>query len=269
MSAPPDILKLADDVILVPIEDGSARLLDMGGSFFALSRSGREILEGAMSAGLAPTTAAMSARYGVEPSRIAADAERLIGELRSGGLIAGIAGKPVGALARVVRAIVPSLVRLPGVRTSPTALLLLARLCFVTLGWARTIDLWRDQHAGSLRPATVPADAAVLHSTDGSIRRAAARLPTVACKERSLAAWHVLARRGIASSLVVGIQLYPLAGHVWCEAAGQILTDFPDHCAAYRPIARYDLDRARPEVLAVPVETRASDATGGAVAWSR
>jgi Transglutaminase-like superfamily len=231
--------RLAPDVIVVPIEDGTARLLDMGGAFYALSSTGLEMMRGVLVDGVAATARAVADRCDVPPSRVEADLAALLAKLRKSRLVRrGVApswAARVGArLARLTARVV-----LPLAGSSPAALMTFARISFVLFGWARTVDAWSRGPRG--KPEHAPDSAYLSDQIDQAIKDAAARLPFLACKERALCAWYLLCRERIAATLVVGIELFPLAGHCWCEVGPRKFTDFADRCEAYLPVARYGL----------------------------
>jgi hypothetical protein len=72
------------------------------------------------------------------------------------------------------------------------------------------------------------------------VRKTAARsLISVECKERALACLALARKNGIPAQLVVGVTHYPLQGHVWVESGGRIISDNPEHCQRFEPVARY------------------------------
>ncbi len=234
---------LAADVVFVPVDDGSARLLNMSGSFYALSSSGAEMLRGVLDAGVRATVREIVGRYDVDPARVQSDLSDLLRKLRRARLVrtgelsswtlrlrAGLARLAVGLVFETIP-----------LHTAPTALMVFARMCFALFGWAHTASAW-SRSAGR---GAVHGDAndltERLDRLDATIRNVAARLPSVECKERALCTWFLLGRQGIPATLVVGIDLFPLAGHCWCEVGSRVLTDFEDRCEAYLPVARYEL----------------------------
>ena len=58
------------------------------------------------------------------------------------------------------------------------------------------------------------------------------------CMHRSLALQRILARRGIAATLQIGLGRRPqlLPGHAWLEVGGVIVNDHPDNVARYVPL---------------------------------
>ena len=71
-------------------------------------------------------------------------------------------------------------------------------------------------------------------------RRFAGLLPWVPfqgdCLFRALLLQAVLRRRGIAATLVVGVQTWPFEAHAWVQAGDLVLDDGIDHVAGFTPI---------------------------------
>ena len=85
-----------------------------------------------------------------------------------------------------------------------------------------------------------------VRALDDALRQTAAgHLLVMACKERALSCWALLRWAGAPAALVVGLDLFPLTGHCWCEVGSRIVTDFEDRCASYMPVARYSPPAAR------------------------
>jgi Transglutaminase-like superfamily len=79
-----------------------------------------------------------------------------------------------------------------------------------------------------------------MHMIDTAVRQAAARhILKVECKERALCCWVLARRAGVPAQLVVGICLFPLEGHCWCECGEWIFSDDRDRCASYHPVITY------------------------------
>lgn len=234
---------LADDVLYVSVDDGSARLLDMNGSTFALSRGGAEILQEVLKHGEERAAQIVATRYGIACARVAQDARNLLGELAQTRLVrsSGADARRVSIRALAARAIASCGLQVLRLHRWPSALVLLARVSFALFGWANTVTAWQSclrRADGREAPAGPDADATI-GRVDATIRRAAAHVPGAACKERALCTWFVLQREGMPAALVVGLQLYPLEGHCWCEVGIRILSDYHDRCETYRPVLRY------------------------------
>jgi hypothetical protein len=116
----------------------------------------------------------------------------------------------------------------------------LAHLSFALFGWSRAVALWQEAHARF--PARQPGerDAESIQALGTAVRAAAASHPIrVACKERALCAWSLARAAGLSATLVVGIDLFPIAGHCWCEVGAQPLGDDRDRCDRFTPVARW------------------------------
>jgi hypothetical protein len=242
--------QLAPDVVLVPVDDGSARLLNLGGSFYALSKSGSEMLGAVLSHGSEQAARDIAGRYGVDAARVATDLGELLAKLRGARLVRMGSSEPWHARLRAscARITAACLFAVTAGQARPRRLLLLARLCILLFGWENTASTWSRiisaRTQGGVPPPKASLDA-LLDKVDADVRKAASALPSMACKERALCAWFILCSRGIPATLVVGIHLYPLAGHCWCEVGSRKLTDFEDRCETYLPVARYTPGAAR------------------------
>jgi Transglutaminase-like superfamily len=237
---------LASDVILFPVADGSVRMLDLNGAFCAVSPSGADMLRGILLEGTEPTVRRIAHTYQVDPRLITSDLDKLLAELKRNGLIQRKGGQYPSAALREKSAIalIGGSLRLLAFFRSHEAivtigLILLAKCCFAAFGWARTVAAWKA-FVSRTRLPTPPAEwEEVIERTDARVREKAAAVPFADCKARALCCWFLLCWRGIPTTLVVGIQVYPLAGHCWCEVGSHVLTDSADRCGSYTPVIRY------------------------------
>lgn len=246
---------LSSDVILFPVDDGSERLLDLDGDFYALSAIGAEMLKGTLADGAEATVGRIARQYSASETQVRTDLQALLGELRKKGLLHRSDGR---SLSRRLRAVAATVLMVPILscfdlirsreRLRITPFLIFARLCFSTLGWARTVEVWQN----SVHPAKTSYSASeqeeIITKVDEAVRRSAARLPSIACKERALCCWFTLRSMNIPATLVVGVQLFPMAGHCWCETGKHVLTDFPDRVETYVPVIRYEAGSEHREV---------------------
>jgi Transglutaminase-like superfamily len=236
-------LILKSGVILMPVEDGSARLLDLGGRFYAVSAIAAEMIGTAVRHGPRAAAAMVAARYGVGMDRTRQDMMSLVGFLQQQRLLkCKEPGRTGSLLTSMLLAPMLFLVLRSPIALEPKAWLLLglAKLSFRLFGWTRTVATWRrhSRPVGGLVRDTAEPD--TIMAVDRAVRAAASRqLLTVECKERALCCWALLQASGISASLVVGINLFPLEGHCWCEAIHQLLSDYPDRCATFSPVVRY------------------------------
>lgn len=235
---------LAPDVVVLHIDDGTLRLLDLAGDFCALPVLGAEMLLGVLEEGEAATVAAMAQQYDISPEQVQADLRALLQELQQKKLIHKGPARPRRASWWPALILVPCLRLigwLPGKKIRAGALLILASLAFACFGWARTIAAW---HHGIRAPGSrspIPEDEAEVQALDQAVRHAATSLPfQIACKERALACWTLMRWHGLSATLVVGLELFPLAGHCWCEAGPWTLSDDREKCELYTPVLSYE-----------------------------
>jgi len=118
--------------------------------------------------------------------------------------------------------------------------LALARLSFALFGWTRTVSVWQEAHAHFAPRQADVRDAETIRALDKIVRAAAASHPIpVACKERGLCAWSLARAAGLHANLVIGIDLFPMAGHCWCEVGTQTLGDDQGRCDHFTPVGRW------------------------------
>jgi Transglutaminase-like superfamily/Coenzyme PQQ synthesis protein D (PqqD) len=237
---------LALDVVLVAADDGSSRLLDLGGQFYAIPEVGTQMLQAVLRTSRAEAARRIADRYGVDLQTAARDLDGFLAELKSRGLIRDrgepLSVDPLAVLSRfllrpplwVVHRLVFSL------RWRAGALFSLARISFWCFGWAVTIRAW--QRAGNPAGSSCPSEAVSDRiAMIGAIIRGAAASHWIAvgCKERALAAWSILQSEDIPATIVVGIDLYPLSSHCWCRCGASIVGDDPGRCELFLPVVEY------------------------------
>jgi hypothetical protein len=128
-------------------------------------------------------------------------------------------------------------------RPTPRAawtLLALARLSYAVFGWSQSLRVWQRCFHQTMGQASQAGQAEAIRVIDRDVRQAAARhILKVECKERALCCWVLARRTGVPAHLVVGIRLFPLEAHCWCECGGWIFSDDRDRCASYHPVITY------------------------------
>jgi hypothetical protein len=240
------VYALAPQVVFSPGQDGSARLLDMGGKFFALSKSAAEMVSGLLEHDVDATVATLAEQYDVEPQRVRDDVLALATNLRRQGLLrqrgapAVLHLRSFGATLLMDLAIGVARCRALSQYVQATLLLLLARISFALYGWARTVAACRSRLSGQAAPTSTDTRQLQAQAVAEAVRQAAAHLLVpVACKEKALTSWILARFAGISADLIVGLQSYPLVGHCWCEAGPWNLSDDRERCAAFAPVLRY------------------------------
>jgi hypothetical protein len=231
---------LGPDVVLVQVPDGSARLLDMGGGFYALPATGAEMVQGVLERDMAATVQDLAQQYEIAADLVEADLSSLVHQLERQGLLAKSPTRRAARSWWQALVLVPCLrlvLCVPFRQLKASALLILAYLAFACFGWARTVSIWqRYIRRRAKNEPSVPNEATV-RGLDEAVRRAAALVPLpVACKERALAVWTLVALAGVPATVVVGLELFPLGGHCWCEAGPWTLSDEADICRFFTPV---------------------------------
>jgi hypothetical protein len=237
---------LPPDVIFLSVEDGSARLLDMAGSFHAVPAVGARMLQETLSRGPDAAATRLAEDYGVAPHQVRGDLAVFLRDLEDHGLLCSQSRRSrrrrgSSGLARfLLRPCLDAahrLLRSPEARGR--ALLALARLSFALFGWSRTISVWQEAHARFPARQAGEGDAVTIQTLNKAVRAASASHPVaVACKERALSSWSLARAAGLEASVVVGVALFPIAGHCWCELSTQKLGDDGDR-DDFTPVCRW------------------------------
>jgi len=225
-------VRLAPDVLLVQAPDGSGRLLDLGGSFYVLDPIAVELLWDIARRGRAETVRAAARRYRVPEQRVAADVDELLAALPPG--VGTEEVTPGGGRGdRLAVAGLPLLSHVRPARARIWVRLAAARICFVTVGWFRTLRWWTALPAPPRTDGCTPAE------IDVRVRRAATgSVLGHTCKERAVVSLTEARSAGLGAAVVLGISFYPLATHSWCVVDdGVVLGDLADVCAAFQPVA--------------------------------
>jgi len=178
-SCPANEYILRPNVILVEVQDGTARLLDLGGTFYALPAVGAMMLRETLSRGAASAVSRVSDQYGVGAGQVEEDLEAFLNDLQKKGLICrgqstrrvrwpGAPRRTLGPLIRAIHLGTRSL------KLRVWLLLTLARLSLCLFGWAGTVEAWRQYP--SRRAGLVPEDRreSFINAVDESIRNVSA-----------------------------------------------------------------------------------------------
>jgi hypothetical protein len=230
--------KLSPSVLFVVAPDGSGRLFDLEDSFYAVEAVGVRMLRCALREDRETTVTALARRHNIDAERIGHDYDNFFQDLERRKLIVprDAPAEPERS-GRAAPLLVPllALIRHLPLRAQAWALLATARIFILIVGWNETRRAWLAQPGSEGAHAHVDEKA-----IREAVRRVAARhLLGVSCKERSLCCWAMCRAAGLQASVVLGISLFPLASHCWCETAAGCLTDFPDRCESFTPVLKY------------------------------
>lgn len=234
---------LAPEVVFVEGPDGSARLLDLEGGFYAIPQSGAELLRETLADGTASAAVRIAERYGVDTEQVEQDLSAFLTDLRRRRLICRPGSPPRGRTRRLLCRLMVTLPLLALLRLVPSLslrawlLLALARCSFWLFGWSATVATW-----GKVRGVPRPTEGCdrVVTAVGETVRRmASGHLMHVECKERAVCCWALLRAGGWPAALVVGVRFFPMIGHCWCASGSHVLADSPDNCAACTTVFTY------------------------------
>jgi hypothetical protein len=238
---------LAPDTIFIGVGDGSGRLLSLDGDFYTLSATGADMLRRLLDRSVEAVVREFTRGYDAAEDQIRNDIFGLLAELRRRDLVktgaeaAGTRWTRRRAPSSLLFPLLGYVWRMQAVSAGGAWwLLALARVACRLRGWSSSVACWRQfmekMQPGQKGVATVGRAAAI----DAAVRLSAARHPMgMGCKERALACWFLMRRADIRADLVLGVNLYPLASHCWCEWRGNVYSDDAERCGRYEEILRY------------------------------
>ena len=239
--------RLAADVVVVPVADGSARVLDLKGKFFALSQVAAQMLCETIEHGPELAAQHIASRWGIELPRAKADLDAFQTQLLHQGLLipTGQTDARPGLRVRLGSLIIAALIGFTclsrrTLRRRAIGLLTLANLSCKWLGWVPTVQLW--QRAFPKAPNLLEGEAAEAASqtVDAAVRQALADSTfSHACKERGLTSWAIARLHGLAPTLTLGVSLCPVHGHCWARLGDTFLGDETERCAQYQVVKTY------------------------------
>ena len=236
-------ISLSPDIVFVDAGDGSARLLNLGGSFYALNAVGAEFLRTVLQNDTATAIHLLASSRADSEEQISVDLQLLLAELNRKHLVY-FKEKPSNRIQRrrlFARLLIsPSLFLIRHACSSnywrAHCLLLFSHVCFRLFGWSDTVALWGGHATGDST-----AHASQVPIISDLVRKAVAgHWLAVECKERSISCWKLLQWEGIQSDLVVGVSLSPMQGHCWCSYDRTILADDAERCRLFVPIIQYN-----------------------------
>jgi hypothetical protein len=220
--------------------------MHMSANVCAMDDLSTALLRSLIEVGPGSAASALATRYGLDEEDVAADVQAFIADLRRQNLVEvpGSSGPAFDrARAMAARMLIPSSLGLVSLstrslRARARGLLWVSKWTLAQFGWARSVREWSRRYPP---PASGAApDAETLEAIDRVVRETAARsLLNLECKERAFACWALARERRIPAQLVVGVTHDPLHGHVWVESGETIISDDPEHCSHFEPVARY------------------------------
>lgn len=240
--------RLAPHVIFLRIQDGSARLLDLGGNFYAISQTGAQMLYETLTMGTATVATRIATEYHAELSLVQNDLQAFLRDLehkriilhnnRSGGTFQN---KNIFSFLVLMLLLYCISVFPTKLERKAWALMTLASVSIHIFGWPKTIAAWHYYLQNHAPSSTTTELEQSVKDIDEVVRRVAARhFFPVECKERALSCWWLLYSAGFSAKLVLGVNLFPLACHCWCETGQFVLSDDQDRREQFTPVLSYE-----------------------------
>jgi len=246
-----DGYRLADDVYLVIVEDGSGRLVDLAGDACAITNSGTAMLEMVLGRKLEAATDALAEQFTLNVSQARSDMESFLLELTYQGLLVppGPIRRSSWSLRRGLTWLMAPVVYLcalgPSKWLTLKAWILLTASYLSTrlFGWPNTLRVWQASGSAKHRGKVSQAgdDSNALDAIDTIVRRAIMRHPlNLGCKERALCCQALTHAAALPAKIVLGVDLFPFGLHCWCESGSRIVADrYEGRCDRYTPLATY------------------------------
>ncbi len=237
---------LAEDVILLPVEDGTARLLDLSGEIYSLPGTGAALLQGVLERGVHAAVGEVADQYKADPKQVRADCDAMLRDFENKGMVYRRDKRPVKhrirrPLAWLLMAMVLPLVKggVLSLRSRAWMMLAVARVSLALLRWTPTLEAWERFWRLSAKDGAAD-ERAIAQAVDDAVRGAAVKhWFRVECKERALCCWAMARAAGLPAELIVGVQFFPFAGHCWCEAGPLTMSDDRTRIDLFRPVVRY------------------------------
>jgi hypothetical protein len=234
---------LAEDILYLLVGDGTGRLLNLDGDFFAVSAEGAAMLCEILHCNVEEASRRIADVYAVDVAQIRTDLRAFLRELEIKGLI--VRPNRTKCFARCMRAItgiaIMAWLQLTAVlpmtlRFRAWLLLASAYLSVRLFGFGSMIAVWQRSSPTRSAPSEEHRDRIAKDIAD-RVRGVAARHPFhLACKEQALCCWWLTRRHGLPVELVLGVDLFPFATHCWCQLGSVILSDDCKRCECFAPV---------------------------------
>jgi hypothetical protein len=239
--------RIHPDIVWIDRPDRSSRLLHMGANVFAIDPASTELLRLILRVGPEQSAAQWMEQHGVERAQAYADVEAFVKHLQKQKIIQreGSINSPTEFIKAVTaRVCIPAALHTvhllaKDLRRKSWGLLLVAKWAVTQFGMALAVRRWTHFYS---QPdvSEQHQDLEMLNVIDAAVRETTSRhFLNAQCKERGLTCLALCRHMGFPAELVIGMTFAPLEGHVWVESAGRILSDDPEHCQPYEPVARY------------------------------
>jgi hypothetical protein len=238
---------LGENVILLQVKDGTARILDFDGEYHVISDTAALIISETLKFGSEKVVDKLAQKYSIELSQAEEDVKFFLKELTDKKIIyhleksqnEHINGKTnlSVVLEKLLKSIGHSSIPL---EIKALAILNLAYFSVRFFGWIKTVNIWQNSLSSKITISDEEKDK-FIDAVDQAICNVTTyHLLNIECKERALCGWWLLCFAGIPAKLTVGIDLFPLASHCWCEVGKNVVGDDQERSEWFTPVFSWE-----------------------------
>lgn len=198
--------------------------------------------------GIASAVQSIASTYNADVASIERDLHTFLADLETKRLVFH-SERPLSSpqpRARLAALLLPPLFRC--IHSWPTSLkmkvwvlLTLAYLSIRLFDWPTTVIVWQRCLRSTVSYPNPSIGDVSMEMIEDTVRTAISRYPCqIACKERALCCWYLLRSARFPAKLVVGVNLFPLGSHCWCEFGPTPFCDEKDKCQQFTPVLSYE-----------------------------
>jgi hypothetical protein len=221
-------------------------VLDLEGDFYALSETAAGMLQAVIQTDLDSAVQRIAQRFHADAHQVRRDLELYTKQLVQAGVLRSARSADGERQPRLPTAFLGLLWTIHHVGlcldTQVWWLLLLAYVAVRRWGWPATVRCWQRFYRECGHDDLALANSQEwIDRIETTVCSATARhLLPVACKERALCGWGLLRAHGLPAKLVLGVELFPLASHCWCQLGERVVGDWSERCRRFTPVTSYD-----------------------------
>lgn len=233
--------RLNPNVHVILVKDGTSRILNLDGFFIALPVISTLMLKLILQYEFSVVVNKLADQFKTDQFRISKDLSVFLKKLEALKVITKSPAKQIIKLSYLLQCFleitVPLTTEIPNKLIQHKVLLLLAWCSFKLFGWNKTVNSWKQYFYNQ---TVSPTKSVSVLKISEEIQVAVSRhFIKMDCKEKAIVCWAICQKEGIPASLVLGINLYPLSSHFWCEFEGNSLTDNKERCNRFFPLIMY------------------------------
>lgn len=238
---------LGENVILLQVKDGTARIIDLDGEYHAISVTAALILLETLKNGSQKVAERLANEYSIELSQAQEDVRFFLQYLTDKRIIYHLETSKeqdkinkynlLFFLEFLLKLINRSSINF---EIKVWIILSLAYFSFRLLGWTKTIKVWQHSFSSTIIVNVQEKDK-FINAVDLAIHNVTPyHLLNIECKERALCSWWMLCFAGIPAKLTLGVDLFPLSSHCWCEVGKNIVGDNKEWREWFTPVFSWE-----------------------------